>query len=398
VLVPRFSPDLVEDLRQALSPYRDTSDLGDTAVYLAYYDEFQRPGSELGNVRRQIEGALSEIAALRPSFVLATGDLVLDANRPPPDVLDRRIELYRSATASTGVPLYNTIGNHGLRGIAREGTSEHDPDYGLGFFEATFGPTYYSFDHGAFHFVALDTHRPDASGDNPQRWVWNRMRDDVKRWLRRDLDAHAGQAKVVANHEPFFTDSSWPFEAEALAEYVASDEGIFEEYAVEYSLNGHVHFNGLERGERTTHISVGSLCGYFWYLPSDLYPRGYRLYYARNGELYGVWKVVGEPLLGFIQPRGEQAIHPASSGAVDPEALAGPIDLVAVAADARGPFAAVGLELDGQPLALERWGDYFVHTRIEPAPLHGNRATLTLWGKRKSGETLRARLEIRARD
>ena len=42
MLVPRFSLDPVEDLRNALSPYRDVSDLGDTAVYLAYRDEFQR--------------------------------------------------------------------------------------------------------------------------------------------------------------------------------------------------------------------------------------------------------------------------------------------------------------------------------------------------------------------
>jgi hypothetical protein len=157
MLVPRFSLDPVEDLRQALSPYRDVSDLSDTAVYLAYREEFQREGSEIGNVRGKIEGALGEIAALRPSFVLATGDLVLDANRAPDQTPERRVELYRSATASMGVPVYSTIGNHELRGGVPEGASERESDYGFGLFETTFGPTYYSFDRGAFHFVALDT-------------------------------------------------------------------------------------------------------------------------------------------------------------------------------------------------------------------------------------------------
>jgi hypothetical protein len=69
-----------------------------------------------------------------------------------------------------------------------------------------------------------------------------------------------------------------------------------------------------------------------------------------------------------------------------------------VAADFEGPFAAVSLELDGRPVTLERWGDYFVHARIDPTTLEGKTATLTLSGRRESGETLRVPLEIRARD
>jgi hypothetical protein len=398
LLVPRFSLDPVEDLRKALAPHRDVRSLRDIAVYLAYRDEFVQPGSELGDVRGKVQGALKEIAALRPSFVLATGDLVLDANHAPAEALERRVELYRSATASMGLPVYSTVGNHELRGNVPEDRPERESNHGLGLFEATFGPTYYSFDHGAFHFVALDTHSPTPGEDDPRQWAWNRMRDEVKHWLRRDLEAHGDRVKVVVNHEPFFSDPSWPFEEDELAEYVVSDEGIFQEHAVAYSLNGHVHFNGIERGEHTTHISVGSLFGFGWYLPPDLYPRGYRLYYARGGQLYGVWKLIGEPLLGFIQPQGDPSIHPASAARIDPEALAGPIDLVAVAADAEGPFAAVSLELDGRPVRLERWGDYFVHARVDPARLHGKPATLTLTGQRENGETLRARLEIRSLD
>jgi 3',5'-cyclic AMP phosphodiesterase CpdA len=398
MLVPRFSLDPIDDLRKALSPYRDVKGLCDTELYLAYRKEFQREGSELGDVRGKIEGALKEIAALRPSFVVATGDLVLDANRASYEAVARRTELYRSATASMAVPVYQTIGNHELRGIGLEDFSEQDPEYGIGLFETAFGPTYYSFDRGGFHFAVLDTHRPAPSQDDPRNWVWNRMRDEVKHWLRRDLEAHRDRVKVVVNHEPFFASPEWPFESEELATYVASDEGIFGEYGVAYTLSGHVHSNGIERGEPTTHISAGPLFGFGWYLPPDLYPRGYRLYYARGGELYGAWKRTGEPLLGFIQPQGEAAIHAASAALVDPEAIAGPFDLVAVAADAEGPLQAVSLELDGRPVPLEHWGDYFVHARIDPSLIRGESATLALSGRRGSGETLRALLEIRRRD
>ena len=92
MLVPRFSLDPVEDLRNALAPYRDVGDLSDTGVYLAYRDGFQREGSKIGNVRGKVEGALEEIAALRPGFVLATGDLVLDANRAPDQALIGGVE------------------------------------------------------------------------------------------------------------------------------------------------------------------------------------------------------------------------------------------------------------------------------------------------------------------
>ena len=224
------------------------------------------------------------------------------------------------------------------------------------------------------------------------------MRDEVKHWLRRNLEAHTERVKVVLNHEPFFSDPSWPFDAEELATYVAPDEGIFEAHAVAYTLSGHVHFNGLERGEHITHISTGSLFGFGWYLPPDLYPRGYRLCYARGGQLYAAWKRIGEPLLGFIQPQGDEAIHPASAERIDPEALEGPFDLVAVAADAEGPLETVSLQLDGRPFPLARWGDYFVHARVDPAVLQGRSATLTLSGRRESGEILHARLEIRSRE
>ncbi len=323
---------------------------------------------------------------------------MLDANRAPEERVRRRVELYRSATASMGVPVYSAMGNHELYGVGRDEVSEQDSGYGPGLFEATFGPSYYSFDRGGFHFVVLDTHSPDPSQDETDGWAWNRMRDEVKRWLRNDLAAHGDRVKVVINHEPFFGDPSWPLDAEELARYVVSDEGIFEEQAVAYTLNGHVHSNGVERSEPTTHISTGALFGMGWYLPPALFPRGYRLYYASDGQLFGAWKKIGEPLLGFIQPQGEEAIHPASAALVDPEAIEGPFDLVAVTADAAGPLQAISLELDGSPVPFERWGDYFVHARIDPGSLPGKAATLTLSGRRASGETLRTRLEIRARN
>ena len=143
---------------------------------------------------------------------------------------------------------------------------------------------------------------------------------------------------------------------------------VLARHGVEYALTGHAHLNGLGLQRGTTHIQTGALSGLFWLLPTDLFPRGYRLVYARDGRLHTAWKDLGKPVLGLAEPR-------AAGGHV-----------VAVAADRAGPFRSVRLELDGQPVAHERWGDYFLHARVDAAAA----PRLVVIGIRENGESLRS--------
>jgi hypothetical protein len=341
----RSAAEIDAELRSALaaSTGEDASDLAGGELLEAYLAEFERPGSALGAVAGAIRGAARELAALRPAFLVSTGDLVLEGNTAPSEVVSRWLAFYREALGPAG-ERYDTIGNNELVGILDSAVSPEHPDYGDGLWRRSLGPTYYSFDRGQFHFVALDTHRPAPALFDAGAWSLVSMREPVREWLARDLALHAGRTLVVLNHEPFRSDPSWPFEYEP-----AADEGLFARHGVRYVLAGHLHLNGVVREGAIDHVTTGALSGFRWLLPPGLHERGYRLWIGRDGRLFGAWKRTGEPVLARAEPAAE------------------PGELVVVAADRAGPFAALELAQAGEPLAFERWGDYFAYARVDAA-------------------------------
>lgn len=330
---------VVEHLRAALSPHRDIRGMSDLGIVATYFEELLKPASGLERIADSARDAMAEIAALDPTFVVSTGDLVLEANRGSPDAIASWFRFYEEITTATGISFYNTIGNNEIAGIESDAFPADDPRYGKHFFRQFYGPTHYSFDRGNFHFVALDTHRPDPTFANPKHWTFVEMEPDVREWLDADLRAHPGMVYVALNHEPFHSSSDWPPGLER-----ANDEGAFAEHGIQYSLAGHVHFNGFERRNGTTHITTGSLSGGRWVLPADLHERGYRLFYAKDGGLYHAWKRTGHPLIAFLGPQ-------------QPQLAQG--EFIAVAVDRYGAFANVDISVDGATVAFERWGEYF---------------------------------------
>ena len=362
-----YGDDVLDRLREALAPYQDTSSYWfDVSVYAAYRAEFARPGSPFAEVAQAARDAFAELAALRPAFVIATGDLVLESNQGTAEAIERWFSFYDGLARQTGLRFYNTIGNNEIAGTQNPDFAPEDPRYGKHFFETFFGPTYYSFDRAGLHFVALDTHRHEPRPDEPEWWSFQRMPPEERDWLEADLVAHAGRRVVVLNHEPFHYDPAWPFEDDQ--QQTADDEGLFATHGVPYVLSGHTHWNSLMRGEQTTHITTGALSGLRWVLPTAVHERGYRLFYARDGELYSAWKRTGEPLFA----RAEGAADAAS---------------VIVVADRDGPFAAIEVERDGGPSQIARWGDYFVRVAS------GAGARLRVTGVRASGERVTVDLD-----
>lgn len=69
------------------------------------------------------------------------------------DIMFDKLELFEPSNANVakiGIPWYNVIGNHDVN---REATVDADSDET---FHRYFGPSYYSFDYGPVHFIALD--------------------------------------------------------------------------------------------------------------------------------------------------------------------------------------------------------------------------------------------------
>jgi hypothetical protein len=167
-------------------------------------------------------------------------------------------------------------------------------------------------------------------------------------------------------------------------------------HGIAYELSGHIHRNGFQDappGGGVTHITTGALSGFRWSLPLSIDSRGYRVIYAHDGKLYTAWKNTGQRLVGFVDPRGDGVIHPASTHAAPPDALNGVVEVVAVAVDADKSFASVSLWLDGAPLESERWGDYFVHAHFDASRLQAA-SRLELRAVDSEGTAHTARLDV----
>jgi hypothetical protein len=138
----------------------------------------------------------------RPAFVVITGDLVKDALRVGEAEARGYFELYRDAIANFPVPVWSALGNHDIFGIERHrsGVAADHPLYGKRMFRSYLGPSYYSFNHGRLHFVALDT------VDVADLWYHGRVDAGQLAWLERDLAALPDGASVVTfNHIPLLS-------------------------------------------------------------------------------------------------------------------------------------------------------------------------------------------------
>jgi outer membrane protein assembly factor BamB len=109
---------------------------------------------------------LTEIAGSKPSFAVATGDLVNNGQN-----MDQ-VKTYAAGLKRSPVPVFNLPGNHDVGGGSK------DPEN----YEQFLGPTHYSFDYGGCHFLMINS--CDSS-------------ETQEKWLSEDLRL-AGSAPVFA--------------------------------------------------------------------------------------------------------------------------------------------------------------------------------------------------------
>jgi predicted MPP superfamily phosphohydrolase len=140
-----------------------------------------------------------KVNALRPDFVLITGDLVRDALRVPEAEARGYYEMFVAERALFEVPVFAVPGNHEIFGIERHQSlvSPHHPLYGKRMYRHYLGPNYYSFTWGGVRFVGLDT------ADVDDLWYYGHLDADQLAWLEQDLAAApAGTPVVTFNHIP----------------------------------------------------------------------------------------------------------------------------------------------------------------------------------------------------
>lgn len=231
---------------------------------------------------------LQQLVASYPKEMLfhgiGCGDLVWD-----------KFELfkgYKEAIEATGVTFFNVIGNHDMD-IKTARTDEWSAET----FQKEFGPTYYSFNRGAIHYVVLD----DVFFIGTAKKYIGYITENQLAWLEQDLkNVKKGSTVVVSLHIPTDTGAAKRSKKEAeLGSNVANREQLYKilaGYKVHF-MSGHTHFNDTWEKANMMEHNHGTVCGAWWTGPvcGDGTPSGYGVYEVDGNELKWYYKSTGFP-------------------------------------------------------------------------------------------------------
>lgn len=210
-----------------------------------------RPGYAEFDTEQSLRRVVEAVRGLDPApdFAVLGGDLA------SPDLLDRSAvltsaeyepsyELLRDIIAGLPCPAHVLVGNHDDR-VAFSRVL-------LGGALAPGAPHCFSFDHGGYHFVGLDSQEPGRPGGFLDQGQMD--------WLRKDLRQHRDQPAIVfVHHHP------WPLGLEWIDgmrlrngdELVAA---LREHSRVRWLICGHVHLDqAIQRGDLTM-LTTPSTC------------------------------------------------------------------------------------------------------------------------------------------
>jgi 3',5'-cyclic AMP phosphodiesterase CpdA len=152
---------------------------------LFFGDTQPRDVREVDYIRKDIVEPLVGRHGAR--FGITLGDIVFDDL----NVFEPMIK----TVALLGVPWYNVLGNHDINMDAPDDERSDET------FERTFGPNYYSFDHGPVHFIVLDNVEWTRTAERGSyRGAFGKKQLD---WLQKDLDlVPKDQLIVLTMHIP----------------------------------------------------------------------------------------------------------------------------------------------------------------------------------------------------
>jgi 3',5'-cyclic AMP phosphodiesterase CpdA len=249
--------------------------------------------------------AIAHAKSLDPDFVITGGDLIMDALEVPLDEAVAQYDLYNEIIGSFEIPVYHVLGNHEVFGLFEEsGVAPEHPKYGKTLFKEMLGvdSTYYSFDHGGWHFIVLD-----AMTFTEDRDYIGEIDAEQMEWLEHDLAGlDSGTPIVVVSHFPFVS-VAWQVEnggAEPLPEsavIVNSHEvfELFEGYKLMLVLQGHLHIVEENIIGDLHFLTGGAVSGRWWQGPNSSFDEGFVVVdvsgddFSWRYESYG-WQAVAE--------------------------------------------------------------------------------------------------------
>jgi len=222
----------------------------------------QQHGADTTAILRQ---AIPMMNALRPDFIIASGDLISDESQES----YRRLQCLLEPLP---VPVHFLMGNHDDRAAFRRVFRPNDTP--------SADPVCEAFEHGESRFLLLDSLLPGK--------VEGHLADEQLRWLESELSAHRDRATwIFLHHQPLPIYVRW---LDALG--LQNQEGFLSVLAqhpqVEAVCYGHVHQVRRFRYRGALFLSVPALAFQFSPINQDmeitLESPGFRRIEIRSGE------------------------------------------------------------------------------------------------------------------
>jgi predicted MPP superfamily phosphohydrolase len=199
---------------------------------------------------KSIKRCISEINILHPDFVIISGDLVF--GQLYPREYSREYKKCYKLIQKFDVPTYLCPGNH-------DGYRRPFED-GLEFWKKYFGPLYYSFDFGDYHYLSINSYDMSALSRFtflfiPFNWGGS-IRDEQLKWIEDDLASNSTDLTFMfMHHNPL-----WETKSESIFRKSYKNRenllGLIEQYGVDMVLAGHVHFDNVTIINETTYITT----------------------------------------------------------------------------------------------------------------------------------------------
>ena len=225
---------------------------------------------------KSIKKCIEEINLLHPEFVVISGDLVF--GQLYPFEYTREYNLCYKILQQFDVPTYLAPGNHdGYNRLLEDG---------LEFWERYFGPLYYSFEYGDYHFLAVNSYDWSAFDRLtflyvPLTWGGS-VRDEQLTWIQQDLmTTTAPHRYMFLHHNPL-----WDTKKDSLLNKSYYNRGnlldLINQYEVDMVLAGHIHEDTVTYQNDTLFITTTTP-------ESEIRPEdgywGYRLIEINNGNI-----------------------------------------------------------------------------------------------------------------
>ncbi len=192
------------------------------------------------------EFAVATVNRLKPAFVVVTGDLV---NRTGDAA---QIHEYRRllAQVNSAIPVYDVAGNHDVGNVPTP--------HSIAAYTNVFGADYYSFRHGDFVGIVLDSNLINAPQNVPD--LFAAQESWLKTVLQRTHDSGAKHIVIFQHHPWFLKTAAEPNQYFNLPrERRATYLKLFHDFGVEEVFCGHYHRNLIARDGALEIVVIGAL-------------------------------------------------------------------------------------------------------------------------------------------